>query len=208
MAGQLVIASAVLAADIPDRRDFTARDLRTEGDLKCAARQLIIGYLGRFKDVADGKILAEFIGLLNAVKCAITIQEFVRKRNDTEGGCPIAFRIGLTFCDVWSNDDPIDTHEFKIAAGLVDLCEPGGICISNKVYNLIEGRFDVEFRDIGEQKLHDVPNPVRVFRTELARHRPASRDPRWVEVAAVLGVLGTAIALGSTLMRWLIQRFE
>ena len=197
MAGRRV--TALLAADIPDCNAFTGDDLRTVVDLKRTARQLIIGYSGRFKDDADDEILAEFIGLFNAAKCAIRIQEVVRERNAyTEGGRPIVFRIGLTHCDVLFNDDPIDSHAFKIAARLVDLCEPGGICISDKVYNVIEGRFDVEFRDIGEQKLHNVPNPVRVFRIKLARHRPAWRNLRWA--VAVLGVLG--------LMWWLIERLE
>ena len=197
MAGRRV--TALLAADIPDCNAFTEDDLRTIVDLKRAARQLIIGYSGRFLDDADDEILAEFIGLFNAAKCAIRIQELVRERNAyTEGGRPIVFRIGLTHRDVLFNDDPIDSHAFKIAARLVDLCEPGGICISDKVYNVIEGRFDVEFRDIGEQKLHSVPNPVRVFRIKLARHRPEWRNLRWA--VAVLVVLG--------LMWWLIERLE
>jgi adenylate cyclase len=231
--------TVLLAADVADCGALTEDDLRAVVDLKCAARQLIIGYSGSFKDTAEGEILAEFIGQFNAVKCAIMIQKLMRARNAyTESGRPIEFRIGLTHRDVLSftyeakssahnategprakalepldvtrararhakpfNDDTIDGHAFKVAASLVDLCEPGGICISDKLYNAIKGRFDVEYQDIGEQELHNVPNPVHVFRIKLARHRTQSRNPRWV--VAILGVLGMAIVLGSTLMWWL-----
>src|SRR5262249_41439986 len=112
-------------------------------------------------------------------------------------------RIGVT-------QGEFDSDGVKIASRLVDLCEPGGICITDKLYNQLEVSFDVEYLDIGEQNLHDVAKPVRVLRINLPRplpkgrqplsNRPAWRNPRWI--IAVLGVLSVAIGLGSTFSWW------
>src|SRR5262249_36758019 len=200
--------TALLLADIADCSASTVEnDLNTVSDLKRAAWQLIFASsFGRVIETGDGGILAEFIGVFNALKCAITMQELMRERS---GRC-LEFRIGITHGELLSGEDRIDGDAIKIVSRLVDLCEPGGICIPDKLYNELEGSFDVEYLDIGEQNLHDVAKPVRVFRINLTRplpngrqplsNRPAWRNPRWI--IAVLGVLSVAIGLGSTFTWW------
>jgi hypothetical protein len=140
------------------------------------------------------------------LKCAITIQELMRERC----GRRIEFRIGITHVELLSGEDRIEGDAIKIVSRLVDLCEPGGICVTDKLYNELEVSFDVEYLDIGEQNLHDIAKPVRVFRINLTRplpngrqplsNRPAWRNPRWI--IAVLGVLSVAIGLGSMFTWW------
>ena len=64
----------------------------------------------------------------------------------------------------------------NIAARLQAIAEPGGICISGKVYDEIQDRIDARFRDLGERELKNIARPVRVYALGSAVVRP--RQPR------------------------------
>jgi hypothetical protein len=98
----------------------------------------------------------------------------------------------------------------NIAARLEGLCEPGGICISSKVYEEIKGRFEIDYVDIGDQNLRNIADPVRVFRINLAgalrrkqpSHVRAWENRRWL--MATLAVVSYKVA--RIWQKWLSRR--
>ena len=210
MAGRRL--TAILAADIAGYSTLMGEnDLETVADLKghqSAVLPMISGYNGRVIDTAGDGILAEFPSVFNAVKCAVAIQEVMRERNASVApDRRMQFRIGVNQGDVLFDDNRIYGDGINIAARLEGLCEPGGICISSKVYDEIKGRFEIDYEDIGDQTLRNIASPVRVFRINLAgtpinrRRSPTSvrawQDPRWLAL-----ILVVAIVLGSALTWW------
>ena len=148
--------TAILAADIAGYSALMgASDVDTLADLKghqSAVLPLIAGYNGRIIDTAGDGILAEFPSVFNAVKCAIAIQEVMSERNASVAPeRRMQFRIGINQGDVLFDEERIYGDGINIAARLEGICEPGGICISGKVYEEIKGRFEIHYEDIGDQ---------------------------------------------------------
>jgi class 3 adenylate cyclase len=201
--------TAILAADIAGYSALMgANDVETLADLKghqSAVLPLIAGYNGRVIDTAGDGILAEFPSVFNAVKCAIAIQEVMSERNASIAPeRRMQFRIGINQGDVLFDENRIYGDGINIAARLEGICEPGGVCISGKVYEEIKGRFEIQYDDIGDQTLKNISQPVRAYRITVSgapaketKHGVASRLPYWAVAATVLAVavLGGAVAL-------------
>ena len=69
----------------------------------------------------------------------------------------------------------------NVAARLEALAEPGGICISGRVQEDVQGKLDITFEDMGEQQLKNIARPVRVYRVSVeasAKTRPALPLPQ------------------------------
>ena len=125
---------------------------------------MIAGFGGRVIDTAGDGVLAEFFSVLNAVKCAVSIQETMLERNASFAPDQrMQFRIGINQGDVLFDDQRIYGDGVNVAARLEGLCEPGGICISGKVYEEIKNRFQIRFEDIGHQKLKHIAEPVHAY---------------------------------------------
>src|SRR3954469_22985607 len=77
------------------------------------------------------------------------------------------FRVGINFGDVVYDDARIYGDGINVAARLEGIAEAGGICISGKVYEEINGRVDLDYQDIGEQRLKNIARPVRAYRVRL-----------------------------------------
>ena len=202
--------TAILAADIAGYSALMgANDVETLADLKghqSAVLPLVTGYNGRIIDTAGDGILAEFPSVFNAVKCAVAIQEVMTERNASVAPeRRMQFRIGINQGDVLFDEERIYGDGINIAARLEGICEPGGICISSKVYEEIKGRFEIQYDDIGDQNLKNISQPVRAYRITVSppsskgseRKASPSRLPHWGVAAAVLALaaLGGAVLL-------------
>src|SRR5215510_2944755 len=161
--------AAIVAADIAGYRDLMgAAEARTVRDLK--AHQAVIlpivtDHGGRIIDTAGDGILAEFSSVLSAVECAAAIQLVMAQRNaDVEENRRLRFRIGINQGDVVFDDSRIYGDAVNVAARLESIAEPGGICVSRKVYEDIIGKMQLAFVDAGEQQLKNIAQPVRVYR--------------------------------------------
>ena len=118
------------------------------------------------KYMGDG-LLIEFPSAIDAVACALQIQKAIRAREaETDASRRIAFRIGVKLGDIIIDGDDIFGDGVNLAARLQELAEPGGICISATVHDLVKGKVDQEFRDLGHRKFKNIAEPVRVFRSE------------------------------------------
>ena len=80
----------------------------------------------------------------------------------------MVFRMGVNLGDVIAADDTIHGDGVNIAARLEKLAEPGSVCIGRNVYDQVKGKLAYGFADLGEQRLHNIPEPVRAYRVTVA----------------------------------------
>jgi adenylate cyclase len=164
--------SAILAADIAGYSALMGVDEgRTVRDLKghqAVVLPMVGEFAGRIIDTAGDGILAEFPSVVNAVKCAVAIQSTMAERNTAiEPDRRMQFRVGINIGDVVYDAIRIYGDGINVAARLEGIAEPGGICISSKVYEEINGRIDLGYEDIGEQQLKNIARPVRAYHVRL-----------------------------------------
>jgi adenylate cyclase len=123
---------------------------------------------GRVVRITGDGMLAEFTSVVDAVRCAIAIQRGMRARNaDLQPEQRIEFRIGINFGDIIVDGDDMWGDGVNVAARLEALAPPGGICVSGRVHEDVEGRLDADFEDAGENKLKNIARPVRVYRVRF-----------------------------------------
>jgi adenylate cyclase len=184
---------AILAADIAGYSALMGADeARTVRDLKghqAAVLPMVVEFGGRVIDTAGDGVLAEFPSVVNAVKCAVAIQSKMAERNvGAEPERCMEFRIGVNIGDVVYDEARIYGDGINVAARLEAMAEPGGICISSKVYEEVGGRIDLAYQDIGEQQLKNIARPVRVYRVRLGKTRTgAERQLTAILAADVAG---------------------
>src|SRR5215469_17017353 len=128
---------------------------------------LITQHPGRvFKTTGDG-ILIEFASVVDAVRCAVVVQQGMEDRNanrpETER---IRFRIGINLGDVIHDEGDIFGDGVNVAARLQTLAEPGEICVSASVREQVGEKLAIGFADKGEHGVKNIARPVRVYRVE------------------------------------------
>ncbi len=120
------------------------------------------------KTTGDG-LLAEFSSVVDAVNCAIEVQEGMQNRNvDTPEDRRIAIRIGVNLGDVIVQDDDIFGDGVNVAARLEELCGPNEVYVSASVYDQIEGKVEGQFDDLGMHTVKNIAKPIRVYRAMCA----------------------------------------
>jgi adenylate cyclase len=117
------------------------------------------------KTTGDG-LLVEFGSVVDAVRCAVEIQQAMAQRN-TGSADRIEFRIGINVGDIVVEDGDIFGDGVNVAARLEALAEPGGICVSARVQEDAAGKLDFAFEDIGERALKNIARPIRVYRIRI-----------------------------------------
>ena len=169
--------SAILVADIAGYSTLMGSDeARTVRDLKehqAVVLPMIGQFGGRVIDTAGDGILAEFGSVVNAVECALAVQETMAQRNQAiEQHRRMHYRIGINQGDVVFDAARVYGDGINVAARIEGIAEPGGICVSAKVRDEVQGKVDLAYEDIGEQRLKNIAQPVRIFRvTGPGAHR-------------------------------------
>jgi adenylate cyclase len=165
---------AILAADVVGFSRLTGADEdRTLARLRALRSDLIDPTIavhnGRVvKRTGDGAIV-EFRSVVDAVRCAIEIQNAMAERN---AGVPedrrIVFRIGVHLGDVVEESDgDLMGDAVNIAARLEGIAKPGAICLSEQAYRQVRTRLDVSVNDLGAAELKNIAEPVRVYSVEV-----------------------------------------
>jgi TolB-like protein len=122
-------------------------------------------YNGRLVKLMGDGALVEFASAVDAVECAVALQEGMALRNVEEPeGRRIAFRIGINIGDLIVEGDDLYGDGVNIAARLEGLAAPGGICVSRNVVSQVKGKVAFGFENLGEQTVKNIAEPVRVFR--------------------------------------------
>jgi adenylate cyclase len=129
---------------------------------------LITRHRGRVVSTAGDGLLADFPSVVEAVQCAIEIQQELAGRNRSlPDARRMAFRIGINLGDVMVDGGDLYGEGVNIAAWLEALAEPGGICISRTVYDQVRNKLTVGFDFLGDQPVKNISEPVPVFRVRL-----------------------------------------
>jgi adenylate cyclase len=165
--------AAILAADVAGYSRLVGIDEEgTIARLQILRRELIdpaiANHHGRiFKTTGDG-MLVEFASVVDAVRCAVEMQRSMVERNvGVHADRRIEFRVGINVGDIVIDGADILGDGVNIAARLEGLAEPGGICVSARVRDDVQGKLDIKFEDRGEQKLKNIARPVWVYRARL-----------------------------------------
>jgi adenylate cyclase len=125
---------------------------------------LIARHRGRIVSTAGDSLLADFPSVVEAVRCAIEIQQELAGRNRSlPDARRMAFRIGINLGDVMLDGGDLYGEGVNIAARLEALAEPGGICISRTVYDQVRNKLTVGFDYLGDQPVKNIAEPVPVF---------------------------------------------
>jgi class 3 adenylate cyclase len=180
--------AAILAADVVGYSRLAGTDEdRTLARLRALRSDLldptVAVYNGRvFKRTGDG-ILVEFRSVVEAVRCAIELQNGMIERN--AGLAPvrrIEFRVGIHLGDVVEeNDGDLMGDGVNIAARLEGVAKPGTICLSEDAYRQVRSRLDLAVSDLGKTRLKNIAEPMRIYSLQVgqaAQAKPAERAAR------------------------------
>ena len=167
--------SAILAADVAGYSRLMGADeegtlAQLRGHRNGLIEPKIAEHRGRLVKTTGDGMLAEFASAVDAVRCAVDIQLAMASANlKVAGSKRVEFRIGVHVGDIISEDGDMFGDGVNIAARLEGLADPGGICVSARVQEDVDGRLDVTFRDGGEQQLKNIARPIRVYRIQSGR---------------------------------------
>lgn len=161
--------TCILAADAVGYSKQMGQDEEGTIHVLQAHRAVIDGIIafhrGRIVSTAGDSVLAEFSSAVEAVRCAVEIQDALKTRNDSlPDHRKMLFRVGVNLGDVVVNNDDLLGDGVNVAARLESMAEPGGICIASSVYDQITGKLDLGFQDIGQQSLKNISRPIHVYR--------------------------------------------
>jgi len=169
--------AAVLAADIVGFSRLMGRDeegtlTRVKGLLDEVIRPKVAECRGRVVKTTGDGVLAEFGSVFNAFQCALEIQQMAAERNAGRTADDLfVLRMGLNIGDIIFDDDDVFGDGVNIAARLEGLARPGSICVSYRAWDDLR-KLQLPFTDMGEQRLKNIAQPVRVF-----SYTPPSPEP-------------------------------
>ncbi len=150
--------AVILATDVvgygskmEENEDQTLKNLKV-------CRSIIDGLVkehhGRIFNTAGDSVLVEFESAVEAVVCASEFQNTIKGRNNSVSEeDQMQFRIGINFGDVVIEGDNLYGDGVNVAARLEALAQPGGICLSKNVHEIVNKKTDFQFHDLGEQKV-------------------------------------------------------
>lgn len=166
--------AAIMAADIAGYSRLIDQD--EEGILQALRAHrhelidpLIEEHSGRIANTAGDSLLVEFPSAVNALRCALAMQEGMAERNQPIGSDQqIRFRIGINLGDVIAEGDDLLGDGVNVASRIQELSEPGGILISSAVHEQVAGKSNQVYDDLGHRKLKNISHLVHVYRVHLS----------------------------------------
>lgn len=191
---------AILAADVVDysrrmHEDEAGTVAAWQSARSDAIDPTLEAHHGRVvKRTGDG-FLAEFTTVEEAVRCAVALQEALTDN-------PLDFRMGINLGDITDDGDDIHGDGVNIAARLESLAEPGGILISDSVYNLVHNKLDLHYADLGEQQVKNIATPIRTYSIGTAPVPPPTTVEPVRSRGSVLASLVAIAVLAAGVLVW------
>jgi adenylate cyclase len=203
--------AAILSADAKDYSRLMEDDEEATVQTITAYRELMVNQIrnqnGRVVDAKGDNLLAEFASVVDAVRCAVEIQNELKVRNDElPENRKMEFRIGVNLGDVIEEGETIYGDGVNIAARLEALAERGGICISGTAYDQIAKKLSLGYEYLGEQTVKNIEKPVRVYRVlmepeaagkVIGEKRLLGRTSRRVAITAIIILIVVAGGLAA-----------
>jgi class 3 adenylate cyclase len=177
--------SAILMIDVAGFSRLMGRD--EEGttalirEFHDRTQGLVQAHAGRVVDTGGDSVFGEFDSVINAVRCARAIQAAQAAANASRApDRRIETRIGVHLGDVIVQDYRVYGDGVNIAARLQSVAAPGGICVSEAVYQQVYKKLDLAFEDLGVRELKNIEHPIRLYRVitpEGGRAAPLAQPP-------------------------------
>ena len=199
--------TAILSADVQGYSRLMGDDevatVETITEYRETITSLVTQWEGRVVDSPGDNILAEFASVVDAVQCAVEIQQVLKSKNaDLPENRRMVFRIGVNLGDVIQEGDRIYGDGVNIAARIEGLADGGGICISGSAYEQIENKLALGYEYLGEHSVKNIAKPIKVFKVpmeprDISKEKRKGRPKRWLwaAVAAVVLFLGITAAI-------------
>jgi adenylate cyclase len=164
--------SGILSADAVGYSRLMEEDeastIRNLENSKRLMSKLIEQFKGRVVDAPGDNLLAEFGSVVDTAECAVKIQQELKIKNtELPDNRKMEFRIGVNLGDIVEEADRIYGDGVNIAARLEGLAEPGGICISGRVYDQVENKLDLVYEYIGKHAAKNIKKPLRVYQVRM-----------------------------------------
>jgi len=196
---------AILSADVQGYSRLMGDDevatVKTITEYRETLTSLVTQYNGRVVDSPGDNVLAVFGSVVDAVQCAVEIQNVLKAKNeDLPENRRMIFRIGVNLGDVIQEDDRIYGDGVNIAARIEGLADGGGICISGTAYDHIENKLALGYNFMGKHSVKNIKNPVRVYKVpmdpkDVGKKRAVRPWKKTAIAAGVLLILGAAAAI-------------
>jgi class 3 adenylate cyclase len=198
--------ATILMADVADYSRMMGENEEGTVAVLRGHREIFDGLLkahrGRIFNTAGDSILAEFPSAVEAVRCATEIQTALRTRNDhLPPDQRMWFRIGINLGDVIVQGEDLLGDGVNVAARIQTIAEPGGVCISGSVYDQIQNKLTLQFKQLGEKTFKNIAQPIRTFSiSDEADGASTSSAMRWrrMRKGPIVATVGALIALIAT----------
>jgi len=169
--------AVVLSADIKTNNQSMDKDngelAKGFSDYQASLEQIIDEHRGQRTNRTSDNILVEFSGVINAVKCGMSLQQKIKEINKEHSAQDeIHLGIGINLGEVKSKGNDIRGLGVSVATRLEDLAKAGDICISGTVYDRIKRKLIFNYEYLGEQTFQAIDSPVRVYRLKLDAAEP------------------------------------
>jgi adenylate cyclase len=196
--------TAIFSADVVGYSRLMGDDelatVQTLTSYKETMTKLIKHYRGRVLDAIGDNLMAEFASVVDAVQCAVEVQQVLSSKNeDLPENRKMFFRIGINLGDVIEEGDRIYGDGVNIAARVESLAEGGGVCISGSAFEQIENKLALGYQYMGEHTVKNIAKPVKVYRVPMGPVTEKEKKiaiRRWHKVAVgALAILIIGIAL-------------
>ena len=207
--------AAILAADVAGYSRLVGADEEgTVARLRDIRKDLVdptvAAHSGRIVKTSGDGMLVEFASVVDAVRCALEVQRGMVERNaGISSEMQIRFRVGINLGDVIVEPDgDLMGDGVNVAARLEGIAQPGGICLSRSACEQVKGRIDVTMQDLGDRRLKNIAEPVRIFRIDAAtpggtpRTRTLSHLRRRAGIALGFLILVALVGAGA----WYVTR--
>lgn len=175
--------AAILAADVAGySRLMGADEVGTLAALKSHRREVtdpqIAAHNGRIVKTTGDGMLVEFASAVDAVTCAVAIQEKMAERVAQHTAPRIQFRVGINVGDIIADGGDIFGNGVNVAARVENECEPGGVYLSDDVYRQVRGKTTFAIDDLGERSLKKYRSAGAALPDSFCR-RCSSCEPEW-----------------------------
>lgn len=197
--------TTVLAADVVGYSGMTARDeehaVRLVRQRFAMATTFVQQHEGRVFNTAGDALLAEFASPVEAVRCAVAVQEAMRTANQLADEVDrLQLRIGINLGDVIVNGTDLLGDGVNVATRLESLAQPGGICVASSVYDQLVGKLTLGAEDLGDQHVKNIPRPIRAYRLTAEGAPPARRQTGRLPMRVVVPVLAALVVVGAAVV--------
>jgi adenylate cyclase len=161
--------TTILAADVEGYSRLMAADevaaMAALKDSRAVFTRLIERHRGRIANTAGDGLIADFPSVVEAVQCAAEVQTELAARNARlDPATAMRFRIGVHLGDVMVDRGDLFGEGVNLAARLQAMAEPGGVLISQAVYDQVRGKLPIGYEFLGQRRPKNLDEPVPVYR--------------------------------------------